>query len=148
MESDLVQQLSAFSVSTTEEKLANRLTSIHLNSRPAQALFGGTTTATTNNNNTVNNHTPQPMSTTEPSWMTKEDNTKQDDEGWGDLPNIHSGISQDYLFGFNSILSSTYAPEPKRAVAPNSAFARFQHAPVSFTNVPTSPVLEQNDPQS
>ncbi|KAI7881308.1 hypothetical protein K492DRAFT_177143 [Lichtheimia hyalospora FSU 10163] len=151
MDSDLVQQLSAFSVSTTEEKLSNRLTSTHLHSRSAQALFGGTTATTNNNNSSIqgsNSNAPQSTSTM-PSWITEEDNNKQQeeqDEGWGDLPNIHSGISQDYQFGFNSILSSTYAPEPKRAVAPNSAFARFKHTPVSFTNA-SSPMFGQNNPQ-
>lgn len=143
MDSDLVQQLNAFSVSTPEEKLSNRLTSTHLQSRPAQAFFGGTTTTTTNNSSSK---TPQPTSAS-PSWLTEEDNKKQD-EGWGDLPSVHSGISQDYQFGFNSILSSNYAPEPKRSVAPNSAFARFKHAPVSFTNASSSPpVFGQNSPQ-
>lgn len=145
MESDLVQQLNAFSVSTPEEKLSNRLTSTHLQSRPAQAFFGGSTTTTTSTNN---NNKP---TSTSPSWLTEEDNKKQEedqDEGWGDLPSVHSGISQDYQFGFNSILSSNYAPEPKRSVAPNSAFARFKHAPVSFTNASSSPpVFGQNSPQ-
>ncbi|KAJ8663500.1 hypothetical protein O0I10_000742 [Lichtheimia ornata] len=152
MDSDLVQQLNAFSVSTPEEKLSNRLTSTHLQSRPAQAFFGGTTTTTTTaaTNNNSNSKAPQPMSAS-PSWLTEEDNKKQEedqeDEGWGDLPSIHSGISQDYQFGFNSILSSNYAPEPKRSVAPNSAFARFKHAPVSFTNASSPPIFGQDNPQ-
>ncbi|KAI9243328.1 hypothetical protein BDA99DRAFT_530612 [Phascolomyces articulosus] len=130
MTDDLSSRLNSFSFSTPEEQLIKQLDS----STRINSVFQST-----------RHHQPEsnaPVNTTE--WETPLRKVEETEDGWGDLPPAYTAISQNSMFGFNSIMeadissSSPATAKPKQSVNPNSGFGRFHNAPVSFTSMPTS----------
>lgn len=123
--------LSSFSISSQEEKLAHQLGQTRLT--PTHSIFSVPSSSsnqppqqhvnnynnTTNNSNTFSN-TPAPTNpsqdwTSNAQWDTSSASQQQQplqshgdsDEGWGDGPPSYTSISQGTYFGFNSIMEAS-----------------------------------------
>ncbi|KAI9491099.1 hypothetical protein BDB00DRAFT_513601 [Zychaea mexicana] len=132
---DLSSQLDSVSFSTPEERLLKQLdSSARINSvfqRPKQQP------QSTAPVNTSEWNTPlRQLDSANNNIITT--SAGHGDDGWGDLPPAYTAISHNSTFGFNSIIeadpSSPATASANTAVNPNSGFARFRNAPVSFTS--------------
>ncbi|KAI8090116.1 uncharacterized protein B0P05DRAFT_529412 [Gilbertella persicaria] len=108
-DNDLSHKLNAFSLSTTEEKVAHQLEHTHLTT---PSIF-----SVPNQPATQDWHTTQTPS------------NKTTEEGWGEGPPSYTSVFQDTHFGFNSILHSPITPHHPTE---HKAFNQFKHKPVTF----------------
>lgn len=119
---DLSARLSEVSFSSPEEKLVKQFQKTYITqTEPFRSVFG---------------QPGLPQEDSKPKELFKPSNavqSKESEDGWGDLPPSYTAISQDHLFGFSSILHSDYLDTSSKQIDPNSPFARFQGKPVSFT---------------
>lgn len=155
--------LSSFSISSQEEKLAHQLNQTHLAS--THSIFSVPSSSNqprhVNNHNSTTNNSNTFLNTSAPSdsqdwtchaqWDTSTASQQQQQplqsqgdsgEGWGDGPPSYTSISQGTYFGFNSIMEASKdngmptvaADTTALSPAGQRAFGRFKNTPVTFTS--------------
>ncbi|KAG2229617.1 hypothetical protein INT48_004078 [Thamnidium elegans] len=123
-QNDLSTYWNSLSISSEEEKLTQKLNKTHL----------------VNKSNIFCVPTPSQQTKDQPDLHTfkqwNDNNTTDEDEGWGKGPPGYTSITQGTYFGFNSIMETPVIATMSDPTQPSTseAFSRFKNTPVSFTS--------------